>query len=189
MNNALLLIDLQKDYFPGGRMELKGSLKAVAEAKKILNHFREEKWTVIHIQHLSVRPGATFFIPETDGVEIHAQVHPRPGETVIHKAFPNSFRNTDLLDFLKKEEISHLVLAGMMTHMCLEATARAAFDLGFQCTVVHDACATRGLAFGGVVVPASQVQAAFLAALGSVYAKIVSAEDYILGLSSERQVN
>ncbi len=188
MNTALLLIDLQKDYFSGGRMELEGSLKAVGEAQKILTHFREKKWPIIHIQHLSVRPGATFFIPETDGVKIHVQVEPLFGETVIQKAFPNSFRNTALLEQLKKEAIDHLVLAGMMTHMCLEATVRAAFDLGFECTVIHDACATRALAFDGVVVPASQVQAAFLAALGSVYAKIVSAEDYISGLSSGKQV-
>ncbi|MBA4377017.1 MAG: cysteine hydrolase [Anaerolinea sp.] len=185
MITALLLIDLQKDYFPDGRMELEGSMKAVGEAQKILTHFREKKRPIVHIQHLSVRPGATFFIPGTEGVEIHVQVQPLSGETVFQKAFPNSFRNTALLEHLKKEAINHLVLAGMMTHMCLEATTRAAFDLGFQCTVVHDACATQALAFGGVVVPASQVQAAFLAALGSVYAKIVSAEDYILGLSSE----
>jgi nicotinamidase-related amidase len=180
MDTALLLIDLQKDYFPGGKMELEGSLKAVEAAKKILTHFRGKKRPIVHIQHLSVRPGATFFLPGTDGAEIHPQVQPLPSETVIQKAFPNSFRNTDLLDYLKKEEIRHLVLAGMMTHMCLEATVRAAFDLGFQCTVVHDACATRALSFGDITVPAVQVQAAFLAALGSVYAKIVSVEDYIL---------
>jgi nicotinamidase-related amidase len=180
MSTALLLIDLQNDYFPGGKMELDGSLKAVLEAKKILSLFRKEKWNIVHIQHLSLRPGATFFVPETDGVEIHAQVQPLPDETVIQKNFPNSFRDTALLDYLKIEQIHHLVLAGMMTHMCLEATARAAFDLGFRCTVVHDACATRALSFGEIIVPAGQVQAAFLAALGSVYAKIVRAEDYIL---------
>jgi nicotinamidase-related amidase len=180
MKTALLLIDLQNDYFPGGKMELEGSLQAVFQAQKILTLFREEKRPVVHVQHLSLRPGATFFLPGTDGAEIQAQVRPLPDETVIQKSFPNSFRNTALLEHLRKEEIGHLVITGMMTHMCVEATVRAAFDLGFQCTVVQDACATRSLSFGEIIVPAVQVQAAFLAALGSVYAKIVSVGGFIL---------
>jgi nicotinamidase-related amidase len=185
MKTALLLIDLQNDYFPGGKMELEGSLQAGLQAQRVLTLFREKKRPLVHIQHLSVRPGATFFLPGTKGVEIQAGVHPLPGELVIQKFFPNSFRDTSLLEHLKKEEIGHLVIAGMMTHMCVEATTRAAFDYGFQCTVVHDACATKALSFGETPIPAAQVQAAFLAALGAVYAKIVSAEDYIFGLSSE----
>jgi nicotinamidase-related amidase len=179
MNTALLLIDIQNDYFPGGTMELEGSLEASIQAQKVLTFFRGKNRPLIHIQHLSVRPGATFFLPNTKGVEIHSHVQPLPGELVIQKVFPNAFRNTSLLDHLKKEEIEHLVIAGMMTHMCVEATIRAAFDYGFQCTVVHNACATRALTFGAETVAARQVQAAFLAALGAVYAKVISAEDVI----------
>lgn len=182
MNTALLLIDIQNDYFPGGKMELEGSLLAGEQAKKVLTFFRGKNWPLIHIQHLSARPGATFFIPGTEGVEIHPTVHPLTGELVIQKYFPNSFRNTPLLEALKKEEVDHLIIAGMMTHMCVEATTRAAFDHGFQCTVLHNACATRSLTFGDETVPARQVQAAFLAALGAVYAKIVSADDMISNL-------
>ena len=179
MKLSLILIDIQNDYFPEGKMELEGSLEASEQAKKILTFFREKNWPLIHIQHLSARPGATFFIPGTEGVEIHRNVRPLPGELVIQKTFPNGFRDTPLLEHLNKEGIEHLVIAGMMTHMCVEATTRAAFDLGFQCTVVHNACATRPLTFGADTVPARQVQAAFLAALGAVYAKIVSADDVI----------
>jgi nicotinamidase-related amidase len=179
MATALLLIDIQNDYFPGGTMELEGSLEAGAQAQKVLTFFREKNWPLIHIQHLSLRPGATFFIPGTEGVEIHSHVRPLTGEIVIQKVFPNAFRNTPLLDHLKKEGIEHLIITGMMTHMCVEATTRAAFDHGFQCTVVYNACATRALSFGGETVAAHQVQAAFLAALGAVYAKVVSAEDVI----------
>lgn len=182
MNTALILIDIQNDYFPGGRMELEGSLEACEQAQKLLLFFREKNWPLIHIKHLSVRPGAAFFIPGTEGVEIHACVRPLPGELVIQKTFPNGFRNTPLLEHLNKEGIEHLVISGMMTHMCVEATTRAAFDLGFQCTVAHDACATRPLTFGADTVPARQVQSAFLAALGAVYTKIVSADDFIFGL-------
>ena len=149
MNKALLLIDIQNDYFPGGKMELEGSLKASEQAKKVLTHFREKNWPLIHIQHMSVRPGGTFFIPGTEGVEIHQNVRPLPGELVIQKTFPNGFRDTPLSEHLNKEGIEHLVITGMMTHMCVEATTRAAFDLGFQCTVVHNACATRSAHFWG----------------------------------------
>jgi nicotinamidase-related amidase len=179
MNTVLLLIDIQNDYFPGGTMELEGSLEASMQAQKVLTFFREKNRPLVHIQHLSVRPGATFFLPGTNGIEIHPQVQPLPGELVIQKVFPNAFRNTALLEHLKKEGIGHLVIAGMMTHMCVEATTRAAFDHGFQCTVVQNACATRALTFGAETVAARQVQAAFLAALGAVYAKVISAEDVI----------
>jgi nicotinamidase-related amidase len=182
MNTALLLIDIQNDYFPGGKMELEGSPEASEKAKQILSLFREKGWPPAHVQHISTRPGATFFIDGTEGVEIHSNVKPAPGEVVIRKHFPNSFRETSLLEHLKGKEIDHIVIAGMMTHMCVDATTRAAFDLGFQCTVLHDACATRNLSFETDTVPARQVHAAFLAALGAVYAKITSTDDFIGGL-------
>lgn len=182
MNTALLLIDIQNDYFPGGRMCLEGSTQAGERAKHVLTVFREKNLPLVHIQHVAVRPGATFFIPGTDGVEIHASVKPADDERVIRKNFPNSFRDTQLLDHLATREISHLVITGMMTHMCIDATTRAAFDHGFQCTVLHDACATRALSFGSETVGARQVHAAFLAALSALYASVTSTEDFIAGL-------
>ncbi|HUX24843.1 MAG TPA: isochorismatase family protein, partial [Burkholderiales bacterium] len=79
-----------------------------------------------------------------------------------------------LLEHLHALDVDHLVIAGMMTHMCVDATTRAAFDLGFSCNLAHDACATRALAFGEQRVPAAQVHAAFLAALAGLYAKVQS---------------
>ena len=184
MNTALLLIDIQNDYFPGGKMELEGSVDASLRAKEILSIFREKGWPLVHIRHISARPGATFFLPGTPGSEIHENVVPLPGETVIQKYYPNSFRETSLLEYLREQKVNALVIAGMMTHMCVEATTRAAFDLSFDCTVVHDACATRDLAFQGKVVPAAQVHAAFLAALGSVYAKITGSRDLSADLTA-----
>jgi nicotinamidase-related amidase len=179
MKVALLLIDIQNDYFPGGRMELEGSAEAGSQAKKLLAFFREKKLPIIHIQHLSIRPGSTFFLPGTDGVKVNDSVAPLPNETVVQKNFPNSFRNTVLLDLLKKEGVTHVVIAGMMTHMCVDATTRAAFDNGFECWVVRDACATRSLKFGDKSIPADHVHGAFLAALGSVYARVVSVDEFI----------
>jgi len=125
---------------------------------------------------VSTRPGATFFLPNTRGVEIHASVAPAAGETVIQKSFPNSFRDTRLLEHLRGLKVAELVIAGMMTQMCIDTTTRAAADLGFQCFLAHDACATRALTFGGTTVPAAQVQAAFLAALNGLFARVQTAE-------------
>ncbi|MEN6439123.1 MAG: cysteine hydrolase family protein [Syntrophobacter sp.] len=175
MNTALLLIDIQNDYFPGGAMELSGSTEASLRARELLYHARREGMPVIHIRHLATRPGSTFFVPGTEGSEIHEHVRPIPGETVIEKNYPNSFRQTPLGEILEQKGISELVIAGMMTHMCVDATTRAAFDYGYQCTLVHDACATRQLVFAGVTVSAENVHAAFLAALNGLYARILSA--------------
>ena len=76
MKQALLLIDIQNDYFPGGAMELSGSLPAGMQAGKLLRLFRDKSLPIIHIQHLSTREGATFFVPNTGGVEIHETVAP-----------------------------------------------------------------------------------------------------------------
>ncbi|MDO8789252.1 MAG: cysteine hydrolase family protein [Sulfuritalea sp.] len=182
MNTALLIIDIQNDYFPGGAMALAGSVEAGALAGKMLDAFRRKGMPVIHVQHISTRPGASFFVPGTTGVEIHSSVSPQTGETIVQKKFPNSFRDTSLLEHLRDMKISRLIIAGMMTHMCVDTTVRAAADLGFACSLAHDACATRALSFGGVSVPAESVQAAFLAALDGLFAKVQSVEELCAGL-------
>lgn len=177
MTRALMLIDIQNDYFPGGRMELAGSSAAGIQAGKLLQAFRQKALPVIHIQHVATRPGAAFFLPDTDGVRIHASVAPLATETVFQKHYPNSFRDTPLLDYLREHAITQLVMAGMMTHMCIDTTVRAAADLGFPCMLAHDACATRALSFGGMTVPAEHVQAAFLAALQGLFATVLPVEE------------
>ncbi len=176
-DTALLIIDIQNDYFPGGTMELEGADAAGAKAGEAIRRFRERKLPVIHVRHLSVRPGATFFIPGTRGAEIHPLVQPLPGETLVEKNFPNSFRATPLEKLLRDAGIQHLVVAGMMTHMCVDATVRQAADLGYKVTLLGDACATRAQSFEGEKVPARQVHAAFLAALNGIYAKVIHSHD------------
>jgi nicotinamidase-related amidase len=176
-DNALLVIDLQNDYFPGGAMELEGAEAAAAKAAAALAKFREQGRPIIHVRHVSVRPGSTFFLPGTPGAEIHAGVRPKPGEAVIEKNFPNSFRGTDLQKQLEGLGVKDLVVAGMMTHMCVDATVRHAADLGYKITLLADACATRAQKFAGETVPARQVHAAFLAALNGFYARVVDLPD------------
>lgn len=176
-SDALLIIDIQNDYFPGGAMELEGADAAAAKAAAALARYRDQDLPIIHVRHLSVRPGSTFFIPGTSGAEIHAGVRPKAGETVIEKNFPNSFRATDLQKRLDDLQVKNLVVAGMMTHMCVDATVRQAADLGYKVTLLADACATRAQKFAGETVPARQVHTAFLAALNGFYAKVVDFHD------------
>jgi nicotinamidase-related amidase len=176
-DTALVVIDIQNDYFPGGAMELEGSDAAGAKAGNAIKQARSKGMPVIHVQHLSTRPGSTFFLPGTKGQQIHASVAPAAGETVIEKNFPNSFRNTPLQKRLEELAVRELVIAGMMTHMCVDATVRQAADLGYKVTLLGDACATRAQSYGGESVPARQVHAAFLAALNGFYAKVIRADE------------
>lgn len=181
MKKALVLIDVQNDYFPGGSMELEGSEKAGAAVALLLETFRRLDLPVIHIQHVATRPGSTFFLPGTEGVNMHTSSTPKDGEAVFTKHFPCSFRDTPLKKHLEELGVSQLVLAGMMTHMCVDTTVRAAFDLGFICTLAHDACATKALTFDGKTVAADQVQCAYMAALDGLFAEVRSAEDICKG--------
>ena len=176
-DTALVIIDIQNDYFPAGAMELEGADAAGRKAAEVLKNFRERKFPVIHVKHLSVRPGSTFFIPGTRGAEIHAAVQPASGESVIEKNFPNAFRNTSLRENLEHLAVTNLVVAGMMTHMCVDASVRHAADLGYKVTLLGDACATRAQSYGGETVPARQVHAAFLAALNGFYAKVINTHE------------
>jgi len=179
MTTALVLIDLQNDYFPGGAMELVGSNDAVIQAKTLLLAFRDRFLPIFHVQHISTRPNATFFLPNTTGVGIHSSVQPEVGESIIKKHFPSSFRETTLLEHLRAVNATKLIFVGMMTHMCVDTTVRAATDLGFECLLAQDACATRALQFSGHHVEAEQVQTSYLAALNGAFAQVLPTQQII----------
>ena len=182
---ALLLIDIQNDYFPEGKMLLDRSEQAGEFAARLLGYFRSRGLPSIFFQHISSRPDAIFFIPNTPGVELHKVIQPMPNEKIIQKKYPNAFRETDLLAHLQSLNIKRLVIAGMMTHMCVDATVRAAADLGFTCWIAQDACATRQLTFDGQVALAHEVQVAFLAALHGSYGKVMPVKNIIWELQQE----
>ncbi|MDD5363314.1 MAG: cysteine hydrolase family protein [Ignavibacteria bacterium] len=176
---ALLIIDIQNDYFDGGRNPLNGSMQAAENAKKILDKFRNDKLPVIYIQHIALSPSATFFLPDTKGSEIHELVKPLEGEKIFVKHFPNSFRETGLLEYLRSLNISELVVCGMMTHMCVDATVRAAKDFGFDCTLIGDACATKDMSINDEIIKSEYVHKSFLAALNYFYSKAVTADIFL----------
>ena len=179
MSKALIIIDIQNDYFQGGNCELVNPVEASLKAKELLKYFRKNSMPIFHIQHINLRKGATYFLLNTKGVEIHENVKPLEDEIIIEKNFPNSFFKTKLENELKKQNIKELVICGMMSHMCIDSTTRAAFDLGFYCTVAHDACTTKDLEFFGKKIKANEVHNSFMAALGSVFTKLMKVEDIL----------
>lgn len=179
MNKALIIIDIQNDYFQGGNCELVKPIEASLKAKELLEYFRENQMPVFHVQHINLRKGATYFLPNTKGVEIHENVKPLENEIIIQKNFPNSFLETNLEVELEKLSVNELVICGMMSHMCIDSTTRAAFDLGFDCIVAHDACTTKDLVFLDKKVNASEVHNSFMSALGTIFAKVLDVKSII----------
>ena len=169
MKTALLVIDIQNDYFEGGKFPLVNPLAAAKKAYELLQCFREHGGHHVHVQHISLESDAAFFVK---------------GEPIVYKHHPNSFLDTNLLDVLKEWEVERVVITGMMTHMCVDATARAAVDFGFDVIVAEDACATRDLEHGGTTVPADLVHKSFLAAL-TWYGKVMKTDEVIALLASE----
>jgi nicotinamidase-related amidase len=179
---ALIVIDVQNDYFPDGRWTLSGMDAAADNVGRLLAAARKSGDLVVHIRHEFPTNDAPFFTPGSQGAQIHEKARNRDGETVVLKHQVNSFRETNLKEILDQNGIRDVVICGAMSHMCVDAATRAANDFGYQCTVVHDACASRDLEFNGVKVPAAQVHAAFMAALQFAYAKSVSTEEFLAGL-------
>lgn len=166
-STALILIDIQDFYFPGGAVELVEPEKAGEQAKQLLSYFREKDGLVVHVRH-----------DFQSGGNIHKLVAPIEGEKVISKKEVNCFLGTNLEDYLKSNHIKNVVLAGMQTHMCLEGGTRAAHDLGYNCTVIADACATRDLKFGENIIKANEVHYSTLATLKS-YARVQELNEYL----------
>ncbi len=165
---ALLIIDVQNFYFPGGTLPLVNPEKAAENIKKLLYYFRSEKKPVIHICH-NVKKGG----------EIYKSIIPTENEKIIYKNFANSFRDTGLLEYLKEQNIGNLVITGMQTHMCVEAATRAASDYGFKCIVISDACTTREIKFGDKIIGSDDVHYSTLSSLSNTYAEIVDTGSYL----------
>lgn len=178
---ALILIDIQNDYFAGGKWPLDGMQAAADNAARVLAAARAAGDKVIHVRHEFEEGDAPFFAPGSTGAHIHTCVSPLAGEAVVLKHRVNAFLDTELKAQLDAAGIEQVTLVGAMSHMCIDAAARASSDLGYATTVVHDACATHAQEFAGQHIAAAQVHAAFMAALAFAYATVVSTEEYLAG--------
>lgn len=179
MKQALILVDIQNDYFKGGRNELVNPEEAAIQAKKILTFFRQEGWPIYHVRHISINPSAKFFLPDTAGSEFYKDVCPLAGEEIIIKHKPDSFSGTDLKEKLDENNIARLIICGMMTHMCIDTTVRAAVSHGYTVELIQDACATKDLLWNGNTLKADQVQDTFMAALDGTFARVLKADTWI----------
>lgn len=178
---AVVVVDLQNEYLPTGKLPLAGIHEALSNAARVIADARAKGDLVVNIRHESTDPNAPFFKQGSDAVQIYESVAPAQGEAVIVKNFPNSFLKTNLKETLARNGIEEVTVVGAMSHMCIDATTRAAADFGYKTTVVHDACATRDLEFGGETVPAAQVHTAFMSALAFGYASVLTADEYLAG--------
>ncbi|TQS72622.1 cysteine hydrolase [Rhodobacteraceae bacterium] len=174
---AILVVDLQNEYWPTGKLPLHGIEQAAANAAKVVQHARTVGDLVVNIRHES--PDGPIFVPGSDGAEINKTVAPREDEAVITKAFPNAFRDTGLKELLDQHGITNVVVIGAMSHMCIDATTRAANDLGYETTTLHDACATRDIEFGTETTPADQVQVAIMGALAFAYGDVIDTDAFL----------
>jgi len=176
-NRAIVVIDLQNEYWPNGNLPLENIEGAAANAARVVSHGREVGDLIVNVRH--EMPGAPVFVPGSEGAEINTVVAPGEGEAVITKNFPNAFRDTDLKALLDEKGIEDVVVVGAMSHMCVDATVRAANDFGYKTVTIHDACATRDLAFNGATVPAAHVHAALMAAFEFAYGEVVATDEFI----------
>ncbi len=174
--SALILIDIQNDYFPdfaGCKMPLPTMNAAAANAALLLAAARQSGTAIFHIQHVMASTAAPFFHPGTPGSEIHESVAPLEAENIVEKNRPNSFLRTKLEALLCDRSVDRLTLCGAMSQMCVDATARAAVDLGFSVTVAQDACAAANVTHDGVEVSADMVHASIMAPLAASYATVL----------------
>lgn len=179
MKSGLLVVDLQNEYMPTGKLPLSDIETTVANAARVISYTRAAGIPVFHIRHEFVNEGALIFVKGSSGVEIQPDVAPKGREPVIVKNHINAFRETDLKQQLDAADIQEVVVIGAMTHMCIDAVVRAAADMGYSVTVLHDACATLDLTFGGVNVPAVQAHATLMAAFEFGYATVKSVDEYL----------
>lgn len=176
---AIVVVDIQNEYFPQGKLPLVGINEAAGNAALVIESARQKGHTIIHVRHEMLSADAPIFTPDTDGVKINETVKPVDNETVIVKHYPNSFRETPLKEMLDEEGIQDATIIGAMSHMCIDATVRAAVDFGYNVTTVQDACATMDLAFNDTQVPAAQVHATIMAAIEFMYGEVVDTKTWL----------
>jgi len=165
---ALLIVDIQDYYFPGGGNPLAEPEAAAGKAAELLTYFRKNKELVVFVKH-AFRKDTT----------INKIVAPKEGEKVVTKHEINAYLNTDLLNYLQKNGIKKVVICGMMTHMCVEAASRASADYGFEVVVIGDACATKDLLFNNYTVKAKDVHLSTFASIDGYYGKVMTVNEFL----------
>ena len=178
MKKALIVIDMQNDYFVGGKMELNNIDIALNNTLKLIDYANKNNFPIYFIKHISNRADATFFLPNNSGVKLHKSLNTNLGKVII-KHYPNSFKDTNLNTELKDFKIDNLIICGAMNHMCVDSTVRAGLDLGYKIELIHDACATKDLEFNTKIIKAEDVHSAFMSALDGTFCKVKTTKELV----------
>ncbi|CUI99048.1 cysteine hydrolase family protein [Achromobacter xylosoxidans] len=174
---ALLVIDFQEEYF-SGRMPIPDGLRALRNARRLVEHADRAGIAVIHVQHV-LPPGSPLFPEDGPGSRFHPELQPAAGHDVVRKTQVSAFPGTDLHERLQAGGVGTVVVAGLMTHACVAGAARDAVPLGYQVIVAEDACATRDIDGREGVVPHATLHRATLAALDDTFADIMTTEQVL----------
>lgn len=178
MKQALIVVDVQNDYFTGGKMPLSLPERALSQINKLEEHFLKNQLPIIYIQHIKDDPQAPFFGRGTKGAQLHSDLKVDSSSIIIEKQYPNSFLQTNLAQLLQSLQVQQVVVTGMMTHMCIDSTTRASAERGYQPILISDATTTRKLKVQEREVLADEVQGAFIAALQN-FAQVLTTKDYL----------
>ena len=169
---ALLMIDVQREYFAeGGPLRIPDGPIVLARLRDLLEDYREANMPIVHIRHEEA-PGAPVFAADGKLIETMPEVVPRHIEPVVTKHSPGAFTETELRAVLTQQGARTVVIAGFMTHMCCDTTARQAQERGMNVIFLTDGTATRNLMLGDRTVGYLDVQAATLAAQADGFAQL-----------------
>ena len=174
---ALIVIDMQNMYFMEGPYRLSCPEQAAANAAKVITKFRREQHPIIHIQHMFQGRASQEELMYLR--EFHELVKPIKGEIIIPKNYPSAFLGTGLQEKLQELQADELVIIGMMTHMCIDTTVRAAQDYHYPVTVIADACTTKDLEWKGHKLPADVVHNSIMASLAGRFADVYDVTEYL----------
>jgi nicotinamidase-related amidase len=180
MSEALIIVDVQNDYF--GPVPTCSPVETAETCAKLIKKFRDENKEVVFVQHIMKKEQENYFpflLKGTKGAEIHDIVKPLPTEKIVVKHEVSSFVRTDLKEYLNSKGVKNLIVVGMMIHNCVNATVYSAVDEGFTPIVVKEAVNTMDQPLEGKIVKAEQIKESFLAGIQFVYSKVYNVEDVL----------
>lgn len=183
MRRALLVIDVQNEYFTGVLPVTypEGSLGNILKA---MDTALGSGVPVVVIRHTSTQPGAKAFVRNTPGWELHEEVRRRVHDLLVEKKFPGSLTGTGLEEWLRKEEVDTVAVCGYMTQMCCDTTARQAFHAGFSVEFLSDATGTLSIKNDAGSVKDEELHRAILVTQAMRFSKVLTAADWIRNISA-----
>lgn len=175
---ALLVIDVQNEYFTG-KLPVSYPAGSLANVLRAMDAARARGVPVVAIQHASPQADAAVFRKGSKEWELHAEVASRPHDVLIHKSLPGSFTGTNLERWLRERGVGTVVIAGYMTQMCCDTTARQAVHLGFSAEFLADATGTLAVTNTAGTVTGEELHRAILVTQQMRFSSVIKTDDWI----------